>query len=212
MAVLATLPTLDESSVAVRQTDGRAPSVASRSPVQQLEVPSPPVRLPAPPSWPPSPWTRVKGLQVAPPPQVAPGGRRKRGDAACVALMGRSFRSLPRSTRGPQAKPRRRAPRPTAHRGASALRSRRHHHHRARRHRHRHHHWSRRRHHHLGVIFPRGSNNNNNNNNSSSSSSNHNSCNSNSSSRPASRVAGKSRAPSKCCPFFHESNYHVDRS
>jgi hypothetical protein len=67
--------------------------------------------------------------------------------------MGRSFRSLPRSARGPQAGPRRRAPRPTARRGASVLRSRRHHHHRSRRHDHR---LSRRRCRHLGVISPRG--------------------------------------------------------
>jgi hypothetical protein len=77
---------------------------------------------------------------------------------------------------------------PRARRGASV---RRHHHHRARRH-----------HHHLGVISPRGSSSNNNNSSSSS----------NSSGRPASKVARKSKAPSKCNPFFHESNYHADRS
>jgi hypothetical protein len=61
-----------------------------------LEVPSPPVWLAAPiPLWPPAPWTRVKGLQPVPPPQVAPGGRRRRGDASCIALTGRSFWSPP---------------------------------------------------------------------------------------------------------------------
>jgi hypothetical protein len=55
-----------------------------------------------------------------------------------------------------------------------------------------------------GVISPRGT--------SSSSSNNNNSSSSNRSGRPSSRVAGKSRAPSKCGPFLHESNYHVDRS
>jgi hypothetical protein len=108
---------------------------------------------PAPPSRSPAPWTRVKGLKAAPPPQLVLGGRRRRGDAGCVTLMGRSFWSLPRSARGPQAGPRRQAPRPTAHRGVSVLRSRCHHHHRS--HRHRHHHRSRRHHHHLGVISPR---------------------------------------------------------
>jgi hypothetical protein len=157
--------------------------------MHRLEVPSPPVWLPAPPPWPLAPWTRVKGLQAAPPLQVALGGRRKRGDAACVALTGRSFQSLPRSARGPQAAPRRRAPRPTAHRGASVLWSRRHHHH--------HHHRSRCHHRHLGVISPRGSSSNSN---------------SNKSGDLASRVTGRSRAPSKCSPFFFELNRHANRS
>jgi hypothetical protein len=72
---------------------------------------------------------------------------------------------------------RRPAPRPRARRGASVLR---HHHHRARRH-----------HHHLGVISPRGTSSSNNHSSSS---------NSKSGSRPACRVAGKSRAPS-VAPF-----------
>jgi hypothetical protein len=85
--------------------------------------------------------------------------------------------------------PRRPAPRPRARRGASVLR---HHHHRTRHHR-RHHHCQSRRHHlHLGVISPRGTSSNNH-----SSSSNN-----NNSGRPASMVAGRSRAPSKCSPFF----------
>jgi hypothetical protein len=64
--------------------------------MHRLEVPSPPVWLPAPiPPWPPAPWTRVKGLQVVPPSEVAPGGWRRRGAAGCVALTGRSFRSPP---------------------------------------------------------------------------------------------------------------------
>jgi hypothetical protein len=84
--------------------------------------------------------------------------------------------------------PRRSAPRPRAHRGALVL-------------------WPRRHHHSLGVITPRGTSNSNN-----SSNNNHSSSNSNSSGCPASRVAGRSRALSKCSPFFHESNYHDDRS
>jgi hypothetical protein len=76
------------------------------------------------------------------------------------------------------------APKPKAHRGASVLR---HHHHRVRHHHNHHHHRVRRRHHHLGVISARGT---------SSGSSNK------SSGRPASRVAGKSRAPSECNPLF----------
>jgi hypothetical protein len=98
----------------------------------------------------PSPLDKGKGAASSASAPGGTGGRRKRGDAACVALTGRSFHSLPRSARGPLAGPRRRAPRPTARRGASVLRS--HHHHRAPRH---HHHRSRRHHHHLGVISPR---------------------------------------------------------
>jgi hypothetical protein len=192
---LATLPTLDERGVAVRQTGGRDPTVGSGFQMHQLEVPSPPVRLLAPPSWPPAPWTRVKGLQAAPPPQVAPGRRRRRGDVGGGEATGRSFRSLPRSARGPQAGPRRRAPRPMARRGASALQSRCHHHHHHRFHHH---------HHHLGVISPRGTSSSNNNNRSSSSSSK--------SGDLASRVTGRSRAPSKCSPFFFEPNRHADKS
>jgi hypothetical protein len=106
------------------------PSTRSRFLVHRLGVPSPLVRLPAPiPPWPPAPWTRAKGLQAVPPPQVAPGGRRRRGDTGCIALTGRSFQSPPRSARGLQMGPRRPAPRLTTRRGASVPRSRRHHHH-----------------------------------------------------------------------------------
>jgi hypothetical protein len=82
--------------------------------------------------------------------------------------------------------PRRPASRPRARRGASVLY---HHHHRVHRHHNHHHHRVRRRHHHLGVIFPRGTSSSSNNNSSSSNG------------RPASRVAGKSKAPSECNPF-----------
>jgi hypothetical protein len=84
--------------------------------------------------------------------------------------------------------PRRPAPRPMARRGASVLRSRRHHHH-------------------LGVITPRDTSSSNNNNNNSSSRNN-----SRSGGRLASRVTGKSRAPSKCSPFFHKSNHRANES
>jgi hypothetical protein len=172
------------------------------SPVCRLEAPSLPPWLPAPPLWlpapplrPPAPWTRTMGLHAIPLPQVAPGGRRKRGDAGCTAPMGRLLRTPPpvgprrlahRSTRGLLVGPRRPAPRPRARRGASVLR---HHHHRDHRHHSHHHRWVCRRHHHLGVISPRGTSSSNNNNSSSS--------------RPASKVAGRSRAPSECSPFFH---------
>jgi hypothetical protein len=98
-----------------------------------------------------------------------------------------------RSVRGLLEGPRRLAPRPRARRGALVLR---HHSHRVCRHHNHHHHRARRRQQHLGMIFPRGTNNTSSNNNSSSNSS------SRSSGHPASRVAGRSRVPSECNPFF----------
>jgi hypothetical protein len=145
------------------------PSAGSKSLVYQLGVPSPPVGLLVPvPLWPPAPWTGARDLQAAPPPQVAPGGRWKRGDTGCVVPTGR-LSQTPRSVRELLAGPRRPAPRPTARRGAPVPRC----------HCHRYHH----------------SNNN-----------------SNSCGRPASKVAGRYRAPSKCIPFFHECSYHADGS
>jgi hypothetical protein len=186
----------------VRQTGGRDPLRGIQIPGVPAGGPQPSGAAPSAPALAPAPWTRVKGLQAVPPPQVTSGvGGREATSAAShrrVICFG-----PPRSVRGLLVGPRRPAPRSRAHRGALV---RRHHHHRARRHRHRHHHRSHLHHrhpHHLGVISPRGSNNNNNNNNNNSN---------NNSGRPASRVAGKSRAPSKCSPLFHESNYHVERS
>jgi hypothetical protein len=181
-AILATLPTFDESGVAVRQTGDRDLHRGIRISDAPAGGPSLPAWLPAPPPRSPAPWTMAKGLQAAPPPQVAPGGRRKRGDAGCAVPTGHLFRTPPRSVRGLLVGPRRPAPRPRARKGASVLR---HHHHRVRRHHNHHHHRSRRCHHHLGVIFPRGTSSSSNNNG-----------------RPASRVARKSRAPSECNPFF----------
>jgi hypothetical protein len=81
--------------------------------------------------------------------------------------------------------PRRLALKPTVRRGVSVLRSRRHRHH-------------------LEVITPRGTSNSNSSRNSSSSS--------RSGDRLASKVTGRSRAPSKCSPFFFEPNHHADKS
>jgi hypothetical protein len=171
-----------------RQAVG-TPSAGSESPMLRLRVPSPSVWLPTPiPPWPPAPWTRAKGLQAVPPPQVALGGRRRRGDAGCVALTGHSFRSPPRSARRLQMGPRRPAPRPTARRGALVPRSRHHHHH-------------------PGVITPRSTSSSNSNRRGSSSD-----LSSRSGDLLASRVTGKSRAPSKCSLFFHEPNHHADKS
>jgi hypothetical protein len=93
--VLATLPTLDESGVAVRQTGGRDPHRGIRifdapagGPQSAGVAPSTPVVAPSAPAVAPALWTRAKGLQAVPPPQVAPRGRRKRGDADCAVPMG----------------------------------------------------------------------------------------------------------------------------
>jgi hypothetical protein len=185
-AILAWPPTLDESDVAVRQTGGRDPHHG----IQILGVPaggSQPAGAGSrvPPAA-PSPLDKGKGAASS---SFAPGGtrgQRRIGDAGYVAPMGRSSRTLllmrtrPKSIKGQLAGPRGPAPRLRARRGASVLR-----HHRIRRRRHHHH---RSRHHHLGVISPRGANNN--------------SSSSNSSGRPASRAAGRSRAPSKCSPIL----------
>jgi hypothetical protein len=128
--ILATLPTLDDSGVAVRQ-------IGDRNPLRGIQIPGVPAGGPQPasgapsadPAMAPSPMDKGKGLQAAPPPQVTPGGQRRRGDTGCVALMGHSFQSRPRSARGPQARPRGPAPRPPACRGAPVSRSRHHHHH-----------------------------------------------------------------------------------
>jgi hypothetical protein len=176
-AVLAPLPTLDDSGVAVHQTGGRDPFMGSRSLVYQLGVPSPPVRplVPVLPR-PLAPWTRARGLQAVPPPQVVPGVE---GGEAMEAASCRRVACLrpPRSARELLVGPRRPAPRLWALRGTSVLLCRRHHHP-------------------LGVITLRGTSNSHNNNRRQCSNS------SRSGGRPTSRAAGKSRDPSKCSPSF----------
>jgi hypothetical protein len=86
------LPTLDDSGVAVRQTIGRDPLRGIRISDAPAGGPQPAGAAPsANPTVVPAPWAKAKGLQAVPPPQVAPGGRRRRGDAGCVVLTGRSF-------------------------------------------------------------------------------------------------------------------------
>jgi hypothetical protein len=196
--ILATLLTFDESGVAVRQTGGRDPhreiriSDAPAGGPQSTGVAlSAPAVVPSTPVVAPRPLDKGKGVAGS---SSTPGGtgvseeeRRHRLRSADGSFIS----DPPRSVKGLLLGPRRLAPRPRAHRGTSVLR---HHHHRVRRHHNHHHHRSRRRHHHLGVISPRGTSSSN--NNSSSNSSKSSGC-------PASRVAGRSRAPSKCSPFFH---------
>jgi hypothetical protein len=196
MAVLSWLPTLDESGVAVRQTDGRDPRWG-------IHIPSVPAGGPQPtdagskaPPTAPSSSDKGKGAAGGSSSSGATGRsegerrhRLRRADGSFVSDPPLDL-DPPRSVRGRLAGPRRPAPRPRARRGASVLH---HHHHQTRRHRHRHHHQARLRH-------PRGS------------SSINSSISSRGSERPASRVAGRSRAPSKCGPFlfFHWFSYHVN--
>jgi hypothetical protein len=97
MAILATLPTLDESGVAVRQTGGWDPH-------HGIRISDAPARGPQPVGVDPSanptvaPSTLDKGKGAASSASAlggSGGGRRRRGDAGCVALTGRSFRSPP---------------------------------------------------------------------------------------------------------------------
>jgi hypothetical protein len=175
--ILATLPTLDESGVVVRQSGGRDPhhriwisDALTRGPQPASGAPS------AGPTVAPSSMDRGKGPASSSSAPGGTGGSEEERQRRLRRANGSLVSDPPRSVRGLLAGPRRLAPRPRAHRGASVLR---HHHHRARRH-----------HHHLGVISPRGTTSSNSNSNSKSGG------------RPASRVAGKSRAPSECSPFF----------
>jgi hypothetical protein len=200
--ILATLPTLDESGVAVRQTGGRDPhrgilnsNAPAGGPQSAGVASSAPARASRASAVAPAPWARAKGLQAAPPPrrcqsvggrEATPAAPRRRlvrfGPPPPPPLGPR--RPTPRSVRGLLVGPRRPAPRPRAHRGASVLH---HHNHRVCRHHNHHHRRAHRRQQHLGMISPRGT-----------------SSSSKSSGRPASRVAGRSRAPSEWSPFLFD--------
>jgi hypothetical protein len=193
---LATLPTLDESGVAVRQTGGRDPHRGIQISDAPAGGPHPAgVARSATPAVAPSPLDKGKGAASdasadAPAPGSSGGLKEERRRRLCRA-DGSLVSKPPRSARGLLVGLRRPAPRPTTRRDASVLRPHRHQHHLSRRH-----------HHHLRVISLRGTSNSN------SSSSN----NSSRSGDLASRVTGRSRAPSKCGPFFFEPNHHADRS
>jgi hypothetical protein len=104
--ILATLPTLDERGIGVRQTGGRDPHRGIRisdAPVGGAQTagmtPSAPAGASRAPATPPTPWTKAKGLQVAPPPQAAPGCQRRRADVGCATPTDYLFRT-PRWGRG----------------------------------------------------------------------------------------------------------------
>jgi hypothetical protein len=177
-AVLSYLSTLDESGVAVHQTGGRDPHRGIRIPGVPAEGSQPAVAGSKIPPAAPNSSNKGKGVAGS---SSSPGttGRLEGERRHRLRRADGSFVSdppldsdPPRSVRGQLAGPWRPAPRPRACRGASVLL---HHHHLTRRHRH---------HHHVRRRHPRGS-----------SSSRGSEC-------PASRVAGRSRAPSKCAPFY----------
>jgi hypothetical protein len=106
-AILDSLPTLDESGIAVRQTGGRDSTLGFRSPVYWPEVPGPSMSaLELPPAT-LSPSGKGKRAVISSSPPVVPGGRRERGGTDCVVLTGLSSRICPliraslRSARGP---------------------------------------------------------------------------------------------------------------
>jgi hypothetical protein len=192
--ILATLSTLDERGIAVRQTGGWDPYRGIRISDVPVGGPQRPHQsFPRPHRGPPPLGQGQRGCKQL----LCPGGagmseeerrrRLHRADGSSVSdppPLG-PRRSAPRSVIGLLAGPRRPAPRQRARRGTPVLC---HHSHRVRRHHNHHHRRARRRQQHLGMISPRGT----------SSSSNNSSSSSKSSGRPASRVAGRSRAPSEC--------------
>jgi hypothetical protein len=105
-AILATLPTLDESGVAVRQTGVRDPhrgirisDVSARGPQTASVAPNAPARASRASAAAPHPLDKGKGATGGSSTQAALGCRRKRGDAVCAASTDRSFRT-PRWGRG----------------------------------------------------------------------------------------------------------------
>jgi hypothetical protein len=129
------------------------------------------------------PRARARELRAVLPPLVVPGDRRGRGDTDCVVPTDLSLGTRPlirtslRNARKQLAGSGRLAPRPRARRGALALLQ---YHHQSRRHHH----------HHLACHRHRGSSIDNGNS-------------SKASGRLASKVIGRSRAPSKCTPSHY---------
>jgi hypothetical protein len=141
---LATLPTLDDSGVVVRQTSGRDPHRRIQISDALAGGPQPTgVARSANPVVAPSPLDKGNGAASGASTLGSSGGSEEERRRRLRRADGSLVSEPPRSARGLQVGPRRPAPRPTARRGASVLRSRRHHHH-------------------LGVITPRGSSNSNN--------------------------------------------------
>jgi hypothetical protein len=97
---LATLPTLDESGLAVRQTGGRDPhrgirisDVPAGGPQPAAAAPIAPAMAPSAPVVAPRPLDKGKGAASSSFTLGGIGGRRKRGDADCAAPTGHLFRT-----------------------------------------------------------------------------------------------------------------------
>jgi hypothetical protein len=84
-AILATLPTLNESGVVVRQTGSQDPHRGIQISNALAGGPQPAGVAPSAPAVAPRPLDKGKGAASSSSAQVAPGGRRKRGDVGCAA-------------------------------------------------------------------------------------------------------------------------------
>jgi hypothetical protein len=99
--ILATLPTLDDSGVAVRQTGGWDPLCGIR--ISDAPAGGPQLAGVAPSTNPvvaPSSLDKGKGAASSAFALGSSGGRRRRGDVGYVALTGHSFRSPPEALEG----------------------------------------------------------------------------------------------------------------
>jgi hypothetical protein len=90
-AILATLPTFDESGVAVRQTDGRDPHHGIRISNAPAGGPQSAGVAPSAPTVAPRPLDKGKGATGSSSAPGGTGGRRKRGDAGCTVPTGHLF-------------------------------------------------------------------------------------------------------------------------
>jgi hypothetical protein len=93
--VLATLPTLDESGVAVRQTGGRDPLHGIQILGVPVGGPQPAGVAPSAPATAPSPLDKGKGAASSASAPVGSGASEEEGDTGCVAPMGHLSRTPP---------------------------------------------------------------------------------------------------------------------
>jgi hypothetical protein len=128
--ILATLPTLDDSGVAVRQTGGQDSHRGIRISDAPVGGPQPTgLARNANPAVAPSPLDKGKGAASGASASGSFGGSEEERRRRLRRTDGSLVLKPPRRTRRLQVGPRRPAPKPTTLRGASVLRSRRHHHH-----------------------------------------------------------------------------------
>jgi hypothetical protein len=94
-AILATLPTLDESGMAVRQTGGRDPHCGIRISDASAGGPQLAGVAPSAPAAAPRPLDKGKGAASSSSALGGTGGQRKRGDTVYAAPTGRLLRTPP---------------------------------------------------------------------------------------------------------------------